>query len=197
MTRLPSHYTSLALLILLNRTADCFAFHASTPLPVRRGVAEAALFSKSAEVEEKPDVSKLSLPPNQGQNFVLFLCLVVVLPHVERSHRLFTLSSIHVRMNLYRNIRDSISYLTNPDRFVADRSSKLGPIFLSYQFFRPTVFLGGQKNVQQFISRTELKNSVVYPALPDTFLELHTKWGALNMDSTQVNEILLNCFVFS
>lgn len=116
---------------------------------------------------------------------------------MERSHRLYTPSSIHVGMNLYRNIRDSISYLRNPDRFVADRSAKLGPIFLSYQFFRPTVFLGGQKNVQQFISRTELKNSVVYPALPDTFLELHTKWGALNMDSTQVSEFSINCCMFS
>ncbi|KAL7483069.1 hypothetical protein ACHAW6_008736 [Cyclotella cf. meneghiniana] len=154
MKRLPSHYASLALLILLTRTADCFAFHLTPQLAIRRGVSDSALSSKAAEVEEKRDVSKLPLPPNQG-------------------------------MNLYRNIRDSISYLTNPDRFVADRSAKLGPIFLSYQFFRPTVFLGGQKNVQQFISRTELKNSVVYPALPDTFLELHTKWGALNMDSTQ------------
>ena len=89
-------------------------------------------------------------------------------------------------MNLYRNIRDSLSYLSNPDRFVADRSSKLGPIFLTYQFFKPTVFVGGQKNVQEFISSTELKNNVVHPALPDIFLELHTKWGALNMDSTQV-----------
>lgn len=78
-------------------------------------------------------------------------------------------------MNFFRNIRDSVSYLSNPDRFVADRSAKLGPVFLSYQFFKPAVFCGGQQNVQEFISGTELKSKVIYPALPEIFVELHTK----------------------
>lgn len=34
-------------------------------------------------------------------------------------------------MNIIRNIRDSFSYLSNPDRFIAKRTKKLGPIFLS------------------------------------------------------------------
>ena len=86
-------------------------------------------------------------------------------------------------MNIYRNIRDSVSYLINADRFVKSRSEQLGPIFLSYQFFKPIVYCGGQKNVQEFIAGTELKARVVYPTVPDSFLELHTKWGTLNLDS--------------
>jgi len=86
-------------------------------------------------------------------------------------------------MNLYRNIRDSISYFSNPDRFVANRSARLGPIFLTYNFFKPTVICGGQANVQEFISGTELKSKVIHPALPDIFMELHTKWGTLNLDA--------------
>lgn len=88
-------------------------------------------------------------------------------------------------MNIIRNIRDSFSYLSNPDRFIAKRTKELGPIFLSYAFFKPQVYCGGQENVKEFISGTELKKKVIYPSLPDTFVELHTEWGALNMDSTE------------
>ncbi len=90
MTRVPSHYASLALLILITRTADCFAFHLTTPLAIRRGISDSALSSKVAEVEEKRDVSKLPLPPNQGQNVMLFKYLVVILTLVKSSHRLYT-----------------------------------------------------------------------------------------------------------
>ena len=87
-------------------------------------------------------------------------------------------------MNFYRNIRDSLSYLSNMDRFVADRSAKLGPVFLSYQFFKPTVFCGGHEAVKEFISGAERQNEVTNPALPPSFVNLHTKWGALNMPIT-------------
>lgn len=87
--------------------------------------------------------------------------------------------------NLYRNIRDSISYINDPDRFVKDRTEKLGPVFLAYNFFAPTLFVGGQEAVKEFITGTEIKASVTQPALPESFVNLHTKWGALNMPITE------------
>lgn len=73
----------------------------------------------------------------------------------------------------------------DPDRFVKDRTEKLGPVFLAYNFFAPTVFVGGKEAVKDFITGTEIKASVTQPALPESFVNLHTKWGALNMPITE------------
>ena len=73
--------------------------------------------------------------------------------------------------NIFRNLRDSISYISSettspflcseplnsgvlpdPDRFVKDRAEKLGPVFMAYNFFAPTVFVGGQVAVKEFIT---------------------------------------------
>ncbi|KAL3915129.1 MAG: hypothetical protein SGPRY_007364 [Prymnesium sp.] len=86
-------------------------------------------------------------------------------------------------LNLFANLRDSFLYIRSPDKFVADRSAELGPIFMAYQYFKPIVFLGGAKNVDAFTSGEELKNKVIFPTLPDIFIELHTKWGSLNLDA--------------
>mmetsp|Transcript_22637 Transcript_22637/g.48713 ORF Transcript_22637/g.48713 Transcript_22637/m.48713 type:complete len:531 (+) Transcript_22637:42-1634(+) len=88
-------------------------------------------------------------------------------------------------MNLYRNVRDTLSYLSDSDRFVADRSGRLGPIFMGHLFFKPTVFCGGQEAVKEFITSAEAKASVTHPDLPESFMDLHTKWGALNMDISE------------
>lgn len=89
----------------------------------------------------------------------------------------------HKGLNLFWNLFDSISFIIDPDKFVAKRSADLGPVFIAYNYFKPVVFLGGKANVVAFTSGTELRSSVVYPALPDTFVELHTKWGSLNLDA--------------
>lgn len=85
--------------------------------------------------------------------------------------------------NLYRSIRDTFSYLSNPDRFIRKRSEELGPIFLTYQFFKPCLILGGRENIREFVTGKELKAGVIYPTLPEAFVNLHTKWGALNLDT--------------
>ena len=84
--------------------------------------------------------------------------------------------------NIYRNIRDSLSYLANPERFLRTRVEELGPVFLCYQFFKPLVIVGGQENVKEFISERENRAGVIYPSLPESFETLHTTWGALNLD---------------
>ncbi|KAL3910178.1 MAG: hypothetical protein SGARI_002251 [Bacillariaceae sp.] len=54
-----------------------------------------------------------------------------------------------------------------------------------YQFFKPVVVVGGQENVREFIQEKEAEGKVIYPDMPEPFVELHTEWSALNMDSTQ------------
>jgi len=83
----------------------------------------------------------------------------------------------------FRGLRESISHLSNNKRFVEIRRKELGPVFLSNIFFQPTVIIGGQDAVKEFTSGVELKSKVIVSALPDTFKELHTKWGTLNLDS--------------
>lgn len=86
-------------------------------------------------------------------------------------------------MNLFRNIRDTFSYLASPQRFISKRYKQLGPTFLAYQFFKPMVFVGNMTLVTEYVKNAERENEVIYPSLPDTFLELHSKWGSLNLDS--------------
>uniref|UniRef100_A0A7S4FF29 Cytochrome P450 n=1 Tax=Eutreptiella gymnastica TaxID=73025 RepID=A0A7S4FF29_9EUGL len=89
-----------------------------------------------------------------------------------------------------RNLRDSISYLINPDRFIATRTDRYGPIFSTYLFFRPTVVVGGQPAVADFIAK-EKKAKITRSTLPPTFEELHTAYGSLNMDSNGEEHQLL------
>ncbi|GFH46512.1 cytochrome P450 [Chaetoceros tenuissimus] len=84
----------------------------------------------------------------------------------------------------FRGIRESISHLTDGKRFARKRAEELGDVFLTNVFFKPTVIIGGQEAITEFVSGTELKSKVIHAALPDTFKELHTKWGTLNLDST-------------
>ena len=76
--------------------------------------------------------------------------------------------------------------MKNPDQFILRRSQELGPVFEMYLFFQKTIVVGGQDNVKEFIREKELKAQVIYPSLPDPFLELHTKWGALNLDANDI-----------
>lgn len=84
----------------------------------------------------------------------------------------------------FRGIRESISNLTDGKRFARKRAEELGDVFLTNVFFKPTVIIGGKEAISEFVSGTELKSKVIHAALPDTFKELHTKWGTLNLDST-------------
>lgn len=90
------------------------------------------------------------------------------------------------KRGLFRRVRDTFSYFKNPDRFLANRSEELGPVFQCYQFFQPVVVAGGQAAVKEFIDGKELNEGVIYPQLPPSFLDLHTKWGTLNQDINDV-----------
>ena len=84
-----------------------------------------------------------------------------------------------------RRFRDTFAYLKDPKGFILQRSEQLNsPVFQMYQFFKPVVVVGGQDAVKEFMDK-ETSAKVIYPDLPETFIELHTEWSSLNMDSTQ------------
>ena len=85
----------------------------------------------------------------------------------------------------FRKIRDFVSYLKNPQTFTERRAKELGPVFSTNLFLKPAVVIGGKTNVEDFIAK-ERQAKVIHAALPDTFMELHTPYGALNLDSTDV-----------
>jgi cytochrome P450 len=84
----------------------------------------------------------------------------------------------------FRKVRDFIDYMRNPEEFVASRAKELGPVFRTNLFFKPAVVVGGPEAVQEFITSKETTHKVIHAALPDTFMELHTEWGSLQLDST-------------
>eukprot|EP00980_Cylindrotheca_fusiformis_P008160 scaffold1727_cov133-Cylindrotheca_fusiformis.AAC.63 len=99
----------------------------------------------------------------------------------------------------FRGIRESISHLSNNQRFVRKRAEELGDVFLTNVFFQPTVVIGGKEAIQEFVSGTELKAKVINGGFPDTFKELHTKWGTLNLDANdevfkEAREMFANVF---
>jgi cytochrome P450 len=89
------------------------------------------------------------------------------------------------KQGFLRRFRDTFAHLQNPEKFIAERSAELGPVFLMYQFFKPVVVVGGKEAVREFIQEREAEAKVIYPDLPEPFRELHTEWSTLNMDSTQ------------
>jgi retinoid hydroxylase len=86
----------------------------------------------------------------------------------------------------FRKIRDLLAYVKDPVQFIYQRSQTLGPIFRCYLFLKPTVVIGGQEAIQALVTSRENQMQIIQSALPETFTILHTKWGALNLDATQV-----------
>lgn len=72
---------------------------------------------------------------------------------------------------------DLLAYTQNPDEYVSSRVRKYGNVFKLNLFGRPAVLIGGQSAVKDFL---KAEKSIIRPALPDTFLELHTEFGTLN-----------------
>jgi cytochrome P450 len=60
-------------------------------------------------------------------------------------------------------LRESIEYLINGDNFIKNRVAEFGPVFSTTLFFRPTVVVGGQSNVAEFLN---VEQTVVESSLP-------------------------------
>eukprot|EP00638_Chattonella_subsalsa_P000721 CAMPEP_0117758158 /NCGR_PEP_ID=MMETSP0947-20121206/15202_1 /TAXON_ID=44440 /ORGANISM="Chattonella subsalsa, Strain CCMP2191" /LENGTH=519 /DNA_ID=CAMNT_0005578273 /DNA_START=33 /DNA_END=1592 /DNA_ORIENTATION=+ len=87
-----------------------------------------------------------------------------------------------------RNLKETISYLGDPESFIQSRVEEFGPIFSTYLFFKKTVIVGGQDGVAEFIKK-ERNEGVHESALPEIFKELHTEYGALNMNGAKHDEV--------
>ena len=74
-------------------------------------------------------------------------------------------------------LRETLAYLRDPDRFVAERSAAFGPVFGTTLFFRPTAVVGGVEGVADFLQQEEV---IAESSLPAAFTALHTPYGALN-----------------
>lgn len=78
-----------------------------------------------------------------------------------------------------RGVRETLAYLKDPIGFVRARVEEFGPVFSTTMFFRPTVVVGGPSNVDEFLSKEA--GLIEQSSLPPIFTELHTEWGALNL----------------
>jgi len=73
-------------------------------------------------------------------------------------------------------VRESIEYLVNGDQFIADRLKEFGPVFSTTLFFRPTVVVGGQKSVSEFLA---VDSDIAESSLPPPLQELMTERNTL------------------
>jgi len=73
-------------------------------------------------------------------------------------------------------LRESIEYLINGDKFIEDRTAEFGPVFSTTLFFRPTVVVGGQQNVAEFL---DVDAEIAESSLPPPLQELMTDKNVL------------------
>ena len=79
-------------------------------------------------------------------------------------------------------LRETLTYLLDPDGFIAARTKELGPIFGTTLFFRPTAVIGGPPAVEEFVARERM---ITESSLPAPFTALHTPYGALNQSGAR------------
>jgi len=89
---------------------------------------------------------------------------------------LFMVNKPPGREGILIGVRESIEYLLNGDQFIADRHKEFGPIFSTTLFFRPTVVVGGQKSVAEFLS---VDRDIAESSLPPPLQELMTERNTL------------------
>ena len=86
------------------------------------------------------------------------------------------------RVGLF-GIRETLEYLLDSNKFVETRVEKYGPIFKTAFFFKPTIAFGSKEAVEEFKSFEA--SLPADEALPETFRELHTEYGALKQSGAK------------
>ena len=80
-------------------------------------------------------------------------------------------------------VRETFEYLADPNAFIKKRVAKYGPVFKTGFFFKPAVVFGSREAVEAF---REFEASLpADAALPETFRELHTAYGALRQSGAE------------
>ena len=79
--------------------------------------------------------------------------------------------------------RETFEYLADPNAFIQKRVAKYGPVFKTGFFFKPAIVFGSREAVEAF---REFEASLpADAALPETFRELHTAYGALRQSGAE------------
>ena len=79
--------------------------------------------------------------------------------------------------------RETFEYLADPNAFIKKRVAKYGPVFKTGFFFKPAIVFGSREAVEAF---REFEASLpADAALPETFRELHTAYGALRQSGAE------------
>ncbi|CAE7228746.1 putative cytochrome P450 120 [Symbiodinium microadriaticum] len=73
---------------------------------------------------------------------------------------------------------DLLKYVKDPDGYIAEQVKEYGPVFQMNYFGRKTVIVGGADGVTGF---TSAEKNITKSALPDTFSQLHTEYGTMNL----------------
>lgn len=123
--------------------------------------------------------SRARAPPRPGRattfaKLDLSLDLGQVLGSVRRGEGALNLPP--GRVGLF-GLRETFAYLADPNRFVSDRVAKHGPVFKTAIFFKPAIVFGTRDALREF--RAFEAALEADGALPETFRELHTEYGAL------------------
>jgi len=86
------------------------------------------------------------------------------------------------RVGLF-GVRETLEYLGDANGFIERRRQKYGDVFKTALFFKPAVVFGSKESVREFM--TFEGDLPADEALPETFRELHTNYGALRMSGAQ------------
>lgn len=86
-------------------------------------------------------------------------------------------------------VGESLDFLAEPVEFVKRKYEKYGNIFKTNVFGRETVMIGGVENVQEFL---KIEPKITTSSLPETFVKLHTEYGALNMSGEKLRTTRAN-----
>ena len=86
------------------------------------------------------------------------------------------------RVGLF-GVRETLEYLMDSNAFGETRVKKYGPIFKTAFFFKPTIAFGSKEAVDEFKSFEA--SLPADEALPETFRELHTEYGALKQSGAK------------
>ena len=130
----------------------------------RRAQVPARAASDPPQDADKPPKRKLKFDLDLGQ----------VLGAIKRGEGALNLPP--GRVGLF-GARETFEYLADPNAFISSRVAKYGPVFKTGFFFKPAIVFGSRAAVEEY--KTFESTLPADAALPETFRELHTQYGAL------------------
>jgi len=86
------------------------------------------------------------------------------------------------RVGLF-GIRETIEYLQDPRAFIKKRVDMYGPVFKTGFFFKPAIVFGSKQSIEEY--KMFEASLPADEALPETFRDLHTAYGALRQSGAQ------------